>query len=65
MTNTKCCKISESKKPTQANKVNIKMKKRKNSNNKRKLVEQGARLNDLKMMQNKNTSCDIIHVYLS
>lgn len=53
MTNTKCCKISESKKPTQANKVDIKMKKRKNLNNKKKLVDKDARLNDLKMMQIK------------
>lgn len=47
MTNTKCCKISESKKPTQVNKVDIKMKKRKNLNNKKKLVDKDARLNDL------------------
>ena len=53
MTNTKCCKISESKKLTQVNKVDIKMKKRKNLNNKKKLVDKDARLNDLKMMQIK------------
>lgn len=53
MTNTKCCKISESKKPTQANKVDIKMKKRKSLNNKKKLEEQDAKPNDFKMMQIK------------
>lgn len=48
MTNMKCCKISESKILTQVNKVDIRMKKKRSSSNKRKLMEQDVKPNDLK-----------------
>lgn len=48
MTNMKCWKISERKTLTQVNKVDIRMKKSKSSSNKRKLVEQDVKPNDLK-----------------
>lgn len=50
MTNMRCCKISESKILILVNKVDIRMKKKKNLNNNKKLEEQDAKLNEMKMM---------------
>ena len=62
MTNMRCCKISESKILTLINKVDIRMKSKKNLNNNKKLEEQDAKHND---NENDVKISDIIYVYLS